>query len=143
MIETLAVVRAIRPGFFSVEPEREAACAVCNGGCAARRVSGWFSMRPRAFEIASNERYAIGERVLVTIAERSFLGAVLRGYGFPLLGLLLGAFAAAELYPAAKDGSALAGGLFGMLMASIIARRHSASGLRIARRAAVAPSFLE
>lgn len=138
MVETLAVVRAIRPGFVSVEPERAAACEVCNGGCGARRLSEFFSLRPRAFEIASNERYAIGERVVVTIAERSFLAAVLRGYGFPLLGLLLGAFVAAELYPAAKDGAALLGGLFGMWVAARLARRHSTSGLRIARTAAVA-----
>lgn len=135
MVETLAVVRAIRPGFVSVEPERAAACGACNGGCAARRVSEFFSLRPRAFEIASNERYAIGERVIVTIAERSFLAAVLRGYGLPLLGLLLGAFAGAELYPVARDWPALAGGVFGMLIAARLVRR-STGELRIARTAA-------
>lgn len=139
MLETPAVVRAVRPGFVSVEPTPAASCEACAGRCATRRISEMFSARPRAFDIAVNERYAVGERVIVTIPERSFLAAVLRGYALPLVGLLLGAFVAVAVWPTSRDWAALGGGLAGMFAAALWARRHAATGIGIARVVAVSP----
>lgn len=139
MVETPAIVRAVRPGYVSVEPAPAASCEACAGSCTARRISEFFSARPRAFDIAVTERFAVGERVIVTIPERTFLAAVMRGYALPLLGLLAGAFLAAAVWPDAKDLAAFGGGLAGLTIASLLARRHAASGMRIARSIAVTP----
>ena len=122
MLETAAVVRGIRAGHVSVEPDPLAGCAACAPtGCATKRLAGLFARRPNRSEIPSNEKFAVGDRVVVGVAEADFVGASFRAYIFPLITMLLGAtltgaLAATRHADLAAVFGAVAGLVFGAML---------------------------
>lgn len=124
MLETPAVVRGIRAGHVSVEPQLQSGCGACApAGCASKRLAGLFRARPSRFEVATNEVFTPGERVMIVVEERAFLAASFRAYIVPLVLMLLGALLAGAFNGAhSGDPPAVWGALAGLTLGGALQR---------------------
>ena len=122
------MVRGVRTGHVTVEPDALSGCDACAPrGCATKRLAGLFSARPRHFEIRSADHFAIGQRVIVAVAETTFLAASFRAYIIPLLFMLGGAvLASIVIAPAHGDLAAVLGALGGLILGALLGRRSVA-----------------
>lgn len=104
-------------------------CGRCHetGGCGGSTVIGqMFGPRPTDFRIPNGIGAKPGDAVLVELAEGSLLRVALMAYLLPVLLLVLGAFAAMALYPAAADLAAAVGGALGFGLAVLAVARFQA-----------------
>lgn len=128
MIEMQARVIATEQGAALVEPMSGSSCSSCassqgtaaTGGCGADKIGQLFTLKARQYRVIDPIGSAVGDEVIVGIAE----GAVLRGsaavYVLPLILLFMGAtlaaaFTSAQHQELASIGGAAAGFVLGAL----------------------------
>jgi sigma-E factor negative regulatory protein RseC len=117
MLETRAIVVQLDGQHALVQANQGNGCGQCNGkGCGTGKLSQLFCSKPRQFRVDNPINAAVGDEVIVSVAD----GAVLRGIGLvylvPLVslvaGALLGSLSAAQAEQ--RDGFAAMGALIGL-----------------------------
>lgn len=123
MAETVARVIAVDGPWVWLEADPAAACSACaaGGGCGALRRS-----RPALSRVAIANDFdaAVGEHVVVGIAQGELLRASFAAYLIPLASLILGAIAGDRAF--GGDLAAALGALAGLLAGLGFARRGAA-----------------
>jgi sigma-E factor negative regulatory protein RseC len=115
-------------------------CGRCHepGGCGGSSVIGQvFGPRTRSFRIPNVIGVLPGEAVLVELGEGMLWRVAVMAYLLPVMLLVLGAFVAMTLFPAAADLAAAAGGALGFGLAMLAAARFQAR-----RRRSLEPAML-
>ncbi len=146
MLESAAIVVSVRPGEALVEAEAPGSCggAACGPqGCGTAVLVRMFSQRRRAFQAANPIDAQVGERVVVGLAEETFLKSALLAYLAPLVAVLVGAVIGTSVAPAGAvtdlygAGGAVLGLVFGFAALRHGNRRlvHGAARAVILRRA--------
>lgn len=122
MLEQSALVTKTAPdGIWVQAIEPAGGCASCGGqGCSTRRLAELFQRKPRHFLVDCDLSLSPGDRIVVGIADGSVLRSAFRGYGLPLLFMLLGALLAQTVQPG--DASAVVGMLLGGVLGWLTAR---------------------
>ena len=130
MLETRATVVKIYPKTALVQANQVSGCEICNGqGCGSSKVAQLFCSKPRQFEVENPIDAAVGDEVVVSVAD----GAVLRGIGLvyllPLVLLVLGAGFASLIVvqPGQNDAFVALGSVAGLLLGFVAAKRLAAS----------------
>lgn len=140
MIEETGRVVAVDADTAWVETVRAGGCGRCSepGGCGNAAPS---RRRPAHLRVALTQPVAVGDTVVVGIAEGAFMAGVFSAYVLPLGGLVAGAVLAGTLLPATGDGATLGGAVGGLLGGLVLARlldarggRHVGAGAVIVRR---------
>ena len=134
MLETRAIVLQTERQLAQVVASSANGCSACSGkGCGSTKLTQLFCSRPRQFKVENRINAAVGDEVIVSVAD----GAVLRGIGLVYLLPLALMFAAATLAArfaadaAQRDGYAAAGAMLGLLVGFLFARWLS---MRLARQ---------
>jgi len=124
MIDASGTITAL-DGDYAIVVMDESGCGHCHepGGCGGSTLVNALCSEPRTFRVLNPGKAALGSRITVTIAEGSVRRGALLAYGFPLLGLFLGASGGSAL---AGEAGAIIGSLCGLLCAWL--------GLRYAQR---------
>ncbi len=124
MLETRAIIIQTDSSFALVEATGASGCSVCDGkGCGSSKVGQMFCNKPRQFKVDNRINAAVGDEVIVSVAE----GAVLRGvslvYLLPLALLFAGALLAGGWGDDGhRDGYTALGALSGLLIGFAMAR---------------------
>ena len=89
-------------------------------GCGLGPLLAMFSRAEHGYwldlQALDGDRLQAGDRVCVGLPEGQLVKSVSLAYVLPMLGILVGAWSAAVLYPELGDLSAVAGALAGMVM---------------------------
>lgn len=125
MSETLARVVRVEGESAWVEVEAPTSCGACGGrGCGSSSVFGQlFRVRPASYPVNNPIAAKVGDSVIVAVADGELLRAALRGYGLPLLLLLVGAMLGLAL---AGNVGSIAGAVLGLLLGALSMRRVGA-----------------
>ncbi len=125
MSETLARVVRVEGESAWVEVEAPTSCGACGGrGCGSSSVFGQlFRVRPASYPVHNAIAAQVGDSVIVAVAEGELLRSALRGYGVPLLALLLGALVGSTL---AGELGSIVGALLGLALGAVTIRRVAA-----------------
>lgn len=128
MLESTAIVVRVAPGEALVETQAPGSCGGANcgtQGCGAAVLVRMFSQRPRAFAAANPIDARVGERVVVGLAEETFLRSSMLAYLAPLAAVLFGAVLGQLVTPPGASVDLYAGGgaLLG-LVAGFAAMRY-------------------
>jgi sigma-E factor negative regulatory protein RseC len=124
-LETRATVVRVDGQATFVEAVQTGSCGQCAGkGCGTAKLSRMLCSEPRQFQVDNDIGAAVGDQVVVSVAD----GAVLRGIGLVsllplallLAGAALGGAMAAEA--AQLDGYAAAGGALGLVGGFLLSR---------------------
>ena len=125
MLETRATVVQIYPKTALVQANQVSGCEQCNGqGCGSSKVAQLFCSKPRQFEVGNPIDAAVGDEVIVSVAD----GAVLRGIGLvyllPLVLLVLGGgFASLVVTRSGQNDAFVAlGSVAGLLLGFVAAK---------------------
>lgn len=125
MLETRAVIVQTESHYAVVQASQANGCEQCSGkGCGASKLSMMFCSTPRQFQVENPINAAVGDEVIISIAE----GAILRGIGLvyllPLLLLVTGAMIGNHwvALPGQRDGYAAAGAVLGLAAGFSIAK---------------------
>jgi sigma-E factor negative regulatory protein RseC len=132
LVEGTARVVAIEGGMAVLEPEQTTSC----GGCASANMCGdkagnsaqW--LKARRFSVANDHDLAVGDRVVVGVANGSLLRSAAAAYGLPML-TMMAAGITAQQWGGGDGASALAavtGLLVGLVLARLWSRRLLARG---------------
>jgi sigma-E factor negative regulatory protein RseC len=130
MLETRAVVVNVDGQSAMVRAEVASGCGHCGGkGCGASKLSRLFCSYPREFEVRNQINAAVGDSVIVTVADGAVLRGVAEVYLVPLICLALGGLIGSRFAPlaASNDANAALGALVGLVVGFVIARWLSAS----------------
>lgn len=127
MIEETGRVVAVDGDSAWVETVRAGGCGRCSepGGCGNAAPS---RRRPAHLRVALTQPVAVGDTVVVGIAEGAFMAGVFSAYVLPLGGLVAGAVLAGTLLPATGDAATLGGAIGGLLGGLLLARLFDARG---------------
>lgn len=95
MMEEYARVVALQPGFVWAETERKTACGACslNKGCGSAVLARLMGVRRTRIKALNVLPVAVGDEVVLGLAEDALIRGSLVLYALPLFTLLLGAFA--------------------------------------------------
>lgn len=126
MIETTARVLAVEPGVAWVELRRGSACSGCSAGsgCGTAALAAVLGTSRRRLPVSDGIGVAVGDRVVIGVAEGALTRASLLAYLLPLM-TLLSAASLAQSTGAGEGAVALAGLLglgLGMLGAGRLTR---------------------
>jgi sigma-E factor negative regulatory protein RseC len=130
LIEQDARVVAVGDGLAWVETRLASACGSCtvSGGCGTSVVAKLFGEKPRRFAVTDPVGVAVGDPVVIGIADSALARAALLAYLLPLAGLILAAFLAQKV--GTGEGltalSGLVGLAFGLWGTGLLARRKEA-----------------
>lgn len=92
MLETRVMVMQTAPGLAWVRALESSSCEACEGrGCGSSKLGQLFCSQPRQFQVRDPLGVAIGDEVVIAVAEGSVLRGIALVYLLPLLLLLLGA----------------------------------------------------
>lgn len=132
MSETLARVVRVEGDSAWVEVEAPTSCGACGGrGCGSSSVFGQlFRARPASYPVDNTIDAKVGDSVIVAVADGELLRAALRGYGIPLLLVLVGAMIGLAL--AGNTGS-IVGAALGLLLGALSMNRVGAARPSIVR----------
>lgn len=132
MSETLARVVRVEGDSAWVEVQAPTSCGACGGrGCGSSSVFGQlFRVRPASYPVNNPIDAQVGDSVIVAVPEGELLHSALRGYGVPLLLLLLGAVAGLAL---AGELGSIVGAVLGLALAAGSIRRTTAGRPSIVR----------
>jgi len=85
-------------------------CGRCHeeGGCGGNNLTEMFCSSPKIYRVFNPRKATIGDAVVVVIGEKTLFRSALVAYGFPLLGLFVGALVG--LLMAGNTGSILGSG---------------------------------
>lgn len=122
MSETLARVVRVEGDSAWVEVQAPTSCGACGGrGCGSSAVFGQlFRARPASYPVNNVIDAKVGDSVIVAVADGELLRAALRGYGIPLLLLLVGAVFGLAL---AGNAGSIAGAVLGLLLGALSMQR--------------------
>jgi sigma-E factor negative regulatory protein RseC len=126
MIEESGQVVSLERGAVWVATSRKTTCSSCaaNAGCGQGLLDKLAISGPRGTVRALTDlNLAVGDRVIIGLREDAMLGASLRVYALPILGLLLGATGADLL--ALGEPLSIAAGFVGFAAAGLWVRQHS------------------
>jgi len=129
-LETRAIVVSVDGRYAIVQPDESNGCGQCNGkGCGATKLSRLFCNKPRQFQVKNPIEAAVGDAVIVSVAE----GAILRGIGLvylmPLVLLVIGGMVGSS-WPQQieqSDSYAAVGALCGLLAGFALAKWNAMS----------------
>lgn len=140
-LETRVTVVRLENQSAWVESTQGNGCAQCHGkGCGSGKLNQLFCSKPRQFQVDNPIAAAVGDEVIVCVAE----GAVLRGIGWmylmPLMLLIVGAIVGNFLAntPASQDAYSAAGALLGLIMGYAITKYVSSHHNRLQNRPYIA-----
>lgn len=113
-----------------VETRRSSVCGACSAskGCGTGVMARYFAGRVAKVKALNPNAGAVGDTVTVGLHEGALLAVSALMYLLPLLLLLCGALVAeflARRIEVSSEPLAIAGGLFGLLMGFVLARRAS------------------
>jgi sigma-E factor negative regulatory protein RseC len=110
MIEEQARVLAVGNGLALVETSSRSACGSCSSssGCGTSRVAELFGERANRLQVSDAIGLAVGDRVVIGIADGTLIRASLLAYLWPLVALALAAYIA-QSTGASEGFSALVG----------------------------------
>lgn len=124
-LETRATVVRIDGPVAFVEAAQTSSCGQCGGkGCGTAKLSKAFCSEPRQFQVDNAIGAAVGDQVVVSVAD----GALLRGIGLayllPLALLVAGAAFGSAMAgeDAQRDGYAAAGAALGLIVGFLLSR---------------------
>lgn len=124
-LETRATVVRIEGPIAFVESAQTSSCGQCNGkGCGTAKLSKAFCSESRQFQVDNPIGAAVGDQVVVSVAD----GAVLRGIGLvyllPLALLVAGAALGNAMAQDAvqRDGYAAVGAAAGLILGFFLSR---------------------
>jgi sigma-E factor negative regulatory protein RseC len=138
MIEERARVIAVENGQLLLEAQTKTACGGCAAkqGCGTSVLSRWVGRKFTRFQAPNTVNAAVGDEVVVGLAESAMLTGSIFVYLMPLLAMIVCAVMADSLISAdaaARDllvvGAAVAG--FASMLA--VSRRYLSSGLNRSR----------
>lgn len=120
------IVRAIEGQEAIIEVE-QGGCGRCHekGGCGGQQLTQMFCSGPKTYRADNPGGARVGDNVQVAVAAGAMRRSANLAYGFPVLGLLLGAGVG---MPLAGDPGAMLGGVAGMFLAWLFARRRARPG---------------
>lgn len=127
MIEERATVVRLDGDHAWVAAERQSSCGQCAAktGCGTSALGDFLARRRPTLKVRNTCRAAVGDDVILGIAEDAFLTGSLIIYGAPLLLLLVGAATGSSLGAGLRlegEGASILGGLLGFLCGVLWAR---------------------
>lgn len=131
MIEETGRVISCEGGYAWIETERKSSCSSCsaNKGCGTGVISKFYSGRFSRVKALNTVNAAVGDRVVLGLAEDALVRGSLVVYGLPLLTLLLmallGSAVAGEVGMRQADGLIAIFGLTGLLLGFYVVRLFS------------------
>jgi sigma-E factor negative regulatory protein RseC len=145
MIEENATVTAVENGSAWVETERSGTCGGCaaNKGCGTSVLAKVLGQRRTRVHVLNSVGAAVGDRVVIGIAEEALVRGSAAVYLVPLLGLFAGAVSGANLWEwwtgTTADWPAILAGATGLAAGLIWVRQY---GARIRYNPAFQPVIL-
>lgn len=125
MMETRAIVIRVEGKEALVESMQGGGCGHCDSenGCGSGKMSQLFCSEPRRFRVRNDAEAQVGTLVQVTLPEGVLLRSALLMYILPLILLLCGAMAGAQLAneTANADTYAALGGFVGLISGFVLA----------------------
>lgn len=125
MMETRAIVIRVEGKEALVESMQGGGCGHCDSenGCGSGKMSQLFCSEPRRFRVRNDAEAQVGTLVQVTLPEGVLLRSALLMYILPLILLLCGAVAGAQLAneTANADTYAALGGFVGLISGFVLA----------------------
>jgi sigma-E factor negative regulatory protein RseC len=141
MLENRATVVQIQDHTAWVLTNQVSGCEQCNGqGCGSSKVAQLFCSQPKKFEVENSIGAAVGDEVIVSVAD----GAVLRGIGLlyvlPLILMVLGGGLASMMsnQSVPSDAYVATGGVAGLMLGFVVAKWVSARQARLINRPFIA-----
>ena len=137
MIEETAQVIRVSDGQAWVETQRRSSCGSCasKSGCGTSALAEWFGRRTVGLEVENGIGAKVGEQVVIGVPETVLVSGAAWIYGLPLLTLLAGAgLAAWWVGDAGNDAMTAIGGVLGLALGFLLARRRQNRQLRDHRR---------
>jgi sigma-E factor negative regulatory protein RseC len=131
MIEESGQVVEVQGEFAWVEHERTSTCGSCSvrKGCGTSAIARVLGQRRVRLRVLNRINAAVGDQVVVGIAEQGLLRGSLAVYAMPLLGLFAGALAGwllgTSVFELQSDGLSIAGAVLGFAGAMLWLRRFS------------------
>ena len=125
MLETRAIIVQVEGQYAFVQASQATGCEQCNGkGCGAGKLSQLFCSKPRQFQVDNPINAAVGDEVIISVAEGSVLHGIGVVYLFPLLLMVVGAMLANIWVQQSEqsDGYAAAGAMLGLAAGFVIAK---------------------
>jgi sigma-E factor negative regulatory protein RseC len=115
VIEENARVLFVESGFAWVETARRSSCSSCSvsSGCGTSVVAKLFGERTNRLRVSDGIGVAVGDRVVIGIADAALIRASVLAYLLPLVALMSTAFAAQAAW--AEDGVVAMFGILGLL----------------------------
>jgi sigma-E factor negative regulatory protein RseC len=141
-LETRAIVVRVDGPLAFVEGAKSGSCGQCNGkGCGSAKLSQMLCSEPRQFQVDNTIGAAVGDEVMVSVADGTVLRGIALVYLLPLAMLVAGAAAgnAFTVEEALRDAYAAAGAALGLIAGFVLSRwldaRKSRRLPRIVRQA--------
>ncbi len=123
MIEEQARVLTVGNGFALVEASSRSACGSCPSasGCGASLVAKLFGKRANRLQVSDAIGVAVGDLVVIGIADGTLIRASLLAYLWPLIAMMLAAFIAQ--FAGASEGLGALIGILGLCVGLWTTRR--------------------
>ncbi|TBW57858.1 sigma E positive regulator RseC/MucC [Marinobacter halodurans] len=131
MIEERGTVVAVIDEAAWVQTIRQSTCGNCSArkGCGQGALASMSDGRANQVRVRNDLGARVGDQVILGIEESQLLRASLLVYAWPLSVMLLGALAAAAVWPG-QDGPAILGGVLGLAAGFGALRMRSPQGRR-------------
>ena len=125
--EIRAVVRSLEGELAIVEVE-QGGCGRCHekGGCGGQHLTQAFCSSPRTYRVGNPGSARVGDQVTIGIPASALRYSANLAYGIPIVGIFAGAAAGMTLY---GDTGSILGGLAGLVLAWLLIRYKSRTGL--------------
>jgi sigma-E factor negative regulatory protein RseC len=133
MIEERARVVAVRDDQLLLEAQTKTACNACAAkqGCGTSVLSRWVGRKFTRFQAPNTVNAAVGDEVVVGLAETAMLKGSVFVYLMPLLAMIVGAVIADWLIAAdaaARDLLVIGAAVGGFALMLAVSRRYLAGG---------------
>lgn len=137
-IEGTARVVGLDGGLAWLEPEQTTACGGCHSAAACGVEPGNKRLVARRFSLPNDHGLTVGERVVVGVADRTFVRASMLAYGLPML-TCLGAGLVAQKAFGAGDGPSAIAAVAGLAIGLVLVWSRAAV---LTARGALTPHFI-
>lgn len=125
--EIRAVVRSLEGELAIVEVE-QGGCGRCHekGGCGGQHLTQAFCSSPRTYRVGNPGSARVGDLITIGIPASALRYSANLAYGIPIVGIFAGAAAGMAFY---GDTGSMLGGLAGLVLAWLLIRYKSRTGL--------------
>ena len=126
MIEEQGRVVAIRDNRVWVQTERHTTCGDCSAqaGCGQGLFAKMSQRSHNHIEVVTDRIVAVGDRVVLGIAENTLVKSSLWAYGLPLV-MMIAAAVIAESVPGLSEPWVIGAALLGLAAGMLVTRLHS------------------